>query len=439
MAESFSFVWLPLILWSYYKLFKTSQTSYVLLSAILLALLMVTHNLIFLPFILILPFYILLLLYQSNKKTVFFKKIVISALFAAGISVFFWAPALFEKRFTIVDDLLLVNLANYNIHFVYPQQLWNWTWGFGGSAEGLADGISFKIGKLHILTSLAAFALSFIYLFNAKRLSRLSVVTFQKETFSRQLSVIFSLLFIFSAYMTTQYSKFIWDLFKPLQYLQFPWRFLIFTAFFSSILAGSFIYYLRLTVFKLLVGSILIILLTVPNLKLFKPQDFRSYLTDDLATSESLINWDISSSSFEYLLKGVDMYTGKLGTNIVNIQKENIPNTKVEVINGNTTISDLKETPHEITFKANSASSSLIQANLFNFPGWKVKINDKIVQINDDNRLKLITFKLEQGENSVEIKFENTFTRSLANLLSVITIAVIFFAFVYKWQILKNN
>ena len=239
--------------------------------------------------------------------------------------------------------------------------------------------------------------------------------------------------------MTTQYSKFIWDLFKPLQYLQFPWRFLIFTAFFSSILAGSFIYYLRLTVFKLLVGSILIILLTVPNLKLFKPQDFRSYLTDDLATSESLINWDISSSSFEYLLKGVDMYTGKLGTNIVNIQKENIPNTKVEVINGNTTISDLKETPHEITFKANSASSSLIQANLFNFPGWKVKINDKIVQINDDNRLKLITFKLEQGENSVEIKFENTFTRSLANLLSVITIAVIFFAFVYKWQILKNN
>src|SRR3972149_22903 len=66
LAESFSFVWLPVILWSFYKLVKTNKTIYIYLSAIFLALLMITHNLIFLPFMLILPFYLLFLIWKSK-------------------------------------------------------------------------------------------------------------------------------------------------------------------------------------------------------------------------------------------------------------------------------------------------------------------------------------------------------------------------------------
>ena len=68
LAESFSFVWLPVILWSFYKLVKTNKTIYIYLSAVFLALLMITHNLIFLPFMLILPFYLLFLIWKSNTK-----------------------------------------------------------------------------------------------------------------------------------------------------------------------------------------------------------------------------------------------------------------------------------------------------------------------------------------------------------------------------------
>src|SRR3989344_4308558 len=45
LAESFSFVWLPLILWSFYKLITTSKLIYIFLSAIFLALLVGTQNL----------------------------------------------------------------------------------------------------------------------------------------------------------------------------------------------------------------------------------------------------------------------------------------------------------------------------------------------------------------------------------------------------------
>src|SRR3989338_4408960 len=41
LAESFSFVWLPVILWSFYKLVKTNKTIYIYLSAVFLALLMI--------------------------------------------------------------------------------------------------------------------------------------------------------------------------------------------------------------------------------------------------------------------------------------------------------------------------------------------------------------------------------------------------------------
>src|SRR3989344_6907271 len=156
LAESFSFVWLPLILWSFLKLFKTGNTRYIYLSAIFLALLMITHNLIFLPFMIILPFYLFFLIWKSLNRKLLVVSCIGSVVLSFLLSAFFWAPALLEKRFTIVDEMLLVNLADFRIHFVYPQQLWNWTWGFGGSAEGLADGISFKIGKLHILVSFAA-------------------------------------------------------------------------------------------------------------------------------------------------------------------------------------------------------------------------------------------------------------------------------------------
>jgi len=125
---------------------------------------MITHNLVFLPFMLILPIYLLFLVLKTPERKLFVVNCLILTVLAFGLSAFFWIPAIFEKKFTLVDQLLLTNLADFRIHFVYLQQLWNWTWGFGGSAAGLADGISFKIGKLHILASVTTFVLAAVLL-----------------------------------------------------------------------------------------------------------------------------------------------------------------------------------------------------------------------------------------------------------------------------------
>ena len=416
LAESFSFVWLPLILWSFLKLFKTGNTRYIYLSAIFLALLMITHNLIFLPFMLILPFYLFFLIWKSLNRKLLVVSCIGSVVLSFLLSAFFWAPALLEKRFTIVDEMLLQNLADFRIHFVYPEQLWNWTWGFGGSAAGLADGISFKIGKLHIISSVFSLAFALIHMVRRNK-------QFKFTVHSSQFTVLFFLLFIMSAFMTTFYSRVIWETIKPLAYLQFPWRFLIFCALFSSILVGAFIYYLRLSILRLTITSILIIVLLFFNLKLFKPQEHRFNLKDETATSSEVINWDVSKTSFEYVPKGVALYKDERGVNMLDINKNDIPQNKLELIAGDANLQIPKNKPDGVTFDVAVRQDSIIKANIFNFPGWHVYVDNQDTAINDNNDFKLITFTVPKGSHEVKIKFENTNVRTLANMLSLGSIA----------------
>lgn len=413
LAESFSFVWLPLIIWSLLKLRETNSKNFAITSGIFLALLMVTHNLIFLAFSLILvPTLTFLFIISKSKKT-FLCQSILSIFVGLSLSAFFWVPAIFEKKFTIVDDLLIVNLASYKIHFVYLQQLWNWTWGYGGSTEGLMDGLSFKIGKVHLIVSISTFIFATILIY--KRTTR-------KELEKHKLFVFFSLMFLFSAFMTTQYSSEVWKILTPLAYLQFPWRFLTFCALFSSILAGSLIYVLKVKVLKVVATIVLIGLVIIPNTKLFRPQFYRPNLTDESATAKDVINWDVSLSSFEYSPKEIVLKKNDKGANIIDIQKEDIPTSLITINSGNAQLDILKTNPSLKEFALSANSDTFITANIFDFPNWKVYVDNKEVTHSTQNRLKLISFAVPQGTHQVKIRFENTPVRTYANIISLVSL-----------------
>lgn len=423
LAESFSFVWLPLILWGFYKVSKEQTLNYAYLTGFLLALLMITHNLIFLPFTLILIIYVPILLFTSKNKTLFLKHTIYAGLLGAGLSAFFWLPALLEKKYTIVDQILLTNLADYRIHFVYPQQLWNWQWGFGGSAKGLMDGISFKIGKIHIILSAVSLLLMAIY-YKHGQLAKTKLI----------FPAVFLFLFVFSAFMTTMYSEFIWYLIKPLAYLQFPWRFLTFTALFSSIMAGYFIYVLRLSFLRFIFTGIILIALIVPNYKVFKPQFYRESLTNAEATSAEKINWDVSSSSFEYSPKGIALKVDDRSVNMIDINKNDIKNNKIEIASSNVVINMLKNTPSLMKFNYQSTINTVAQVNTFDFPNWNVYIDGRKVEHNSVSKFKLIAFDIPEGTHTVSIKFENTKVRLFADLVSAVSLLIFTTYFFKKWQ-----
>ena len=70
------------------------------------------------------------------------------------MSAFFIVPAIFEMKLTNVGKIISGEF-NFSDHFVFWDQLWNSAWGFAGSAKGRMDGMSFKIGKLHLIFALS--------------------------------------------------------------------------------------------------------------------------------------------------------------------------------------------------------------------------------------------------------------------------------------------
>src|SRR5581483_1769835 len=156
LPEFWAFVFLPLIFWAIYKLYKTNRNTYIILTAICIALLILTHNLVAFmsaPFI---GIFVLLLLTKSAKPRILFLKLFICGLLGLTLSAFFWLPSYAEKQFTMID-LLTTELADYNQHFLYIRQFWNSPWGYGGSIYGLLDGLSFQAGKIQIILSAVAF------------------------------------------------------------------------------------------------------------------------------------------------------------------------------------------------------------------------------------------------------------------------------------------
>ena len=146
-----------------------------------------------------------------------------------SLSAFFWLPAIAEMRFTNVADQVGPT-ANYLDHFVCLPQLWDSLWGFGGSAAGCIDGMSFKLGKLQIFVALAAI----LYLVHGKRPSDKTLILGTAAGLTL-VSVIFMLPISAPA----------WKLLPQFGYVQYPWRFLTFATLGLSLLAGGMVFWVR--------------------------------------------------------------------------------------------------------------------------------------------------------------------------------------------------
>lgn len=393
LAELCSFVWLPLILLFSYK-------NMPILTGIFLGLLMLTHNLIFLPFVGI--YIVWSLAFKRNP--------ILPIIIAFGLTAFFWLPSLWEKQFTLVDQLLIKNLASYKIHFLCPQQLWYSPWGFGGSVAGCNDGLSFALGKIYFIVIALGLGVSLI------KKSWIGIVSF--------------ILLSFSLFMTLPYSQFIWDKVSVLWYLQFPWRFLEFSALFSAILAGAILTLFKNQKIQIVLAAILIGGTIFFNAKYFVPQKLLTNATDATQTSDYQVKWVISGTSFEYLPKGMVTKITNLGTVGVDINEFQIArsegarsHSKFQITKGDFESTQSNFLPDSFIISGSSKNGGMIQFQTVNFPGWKVWMNGKEGTIEDNNPYKLITVKVEQGETLITGKFTNTPVRSVGNVISIIFIA----------------
>src|SRR3989344_5680186 len=436
-----------------------------------IALLILSHPLIALPALLFIGLFFLYNFVKSRFNSRFIYFFIFSVLLGFSLSAFFWLPSMVERKFTLTEKILTGELASYRLHYIYPQQFIYSPWGYGGSGAGLADGVTFQLGKINIGLALMSLIFGILYFLRKKRSDssfyfyQLTIILLFFSLFMTtedssfiwdrvkylwylqfpwrflKFTAIFFFIsggyFLFSLFMTTEDSSFIWDRVKYLWYLQFPWRFLTFTAIFISIAGGYSVFFLfrlieqyfqpqrleilsRRSIYHFFV-AVLVIGTIFTYQKYFKPQ--RYFQTNDRErTSFKEISWRISRTSYEFVPKDVKTTKSELNTTILSIKKENLPKKPYEIISGDGVVSIINNKYKEKEFFIEAKTPLSFRLNTYNFPGWKAYLNGQKVKSEDNNDFKLITISIPSGKQTIKFIFENTPVRNIANFISLVTI-----------------
>ena len=343
----------------------------------------------------------ILLLTQKNVGRSYIN-FIIMILLGLGLSAFFWFPALTESKYTHVHTLV-EGSNDYRQHFVYPDQLWDSPWGYGGSAPGRADGMSFKIGKLHLF--IAGLGLLFIILKSVK---------YKSYKMNMGLGILCATGCVVSILMMLSVTQPVWEVVPYFAYIQYPWRFLVFVLFFISLLAGGFTADFEkgsmLSKIQMMIGAIILVVLIGWNYKYFQPHYLYPLYESDV-TPET-ITGKYSQISDEYLPQNF-VIPGQGGE----IRSSKISSTNDIIVQHEETKSDLWDLT---LFTKESAE---IVFRLADFPGWHAYVDTHEARL--DTHLGLLSIQLPSGTHQVKLFFTDTLVRQISNGISGLTLVIL--------------
>lgn len=403
MNEAWALIWFPLILWSSYKLIHEAQFRWIVVLALSWFALLTSHNLMVLIFAPMFIVWVLLWLWKE-KSWFTIPQLAVSGIWALGLAAFFTIPVGLEKEL-VHTETLVQGYYEYIAHFSSLNQiLISRFWGYGPSVwQDLDDGMSFQVGHLHWILSLVALALIiFKYVKTRKPDKTILIVLF------------FVITGWFTAFMTHSRSVDIWQMFPPLQFVQFPWRFVTLVILSFSIVAGGLITLFnkdgqeKLSI-STVIAAILIIGVVFLGKDYFKPEKMGSLTDREKLTGAA---WDLQQTAgiYDYLPK-----TAKTAPKAP--QK-----TVADIVSGSGEITEAKQKTNfaEFIAKANDGSAQ-VRVNILQFPGWKVFIDGVEVEttVGDDDWGRMHV-TVPQGEHKVDVVLQDTLVRQLGNTISVV-------------------
>lgn len=344
---------------------------------------------------------------RKTKRFDTFSAMFLALFLGVLLSAFYWLPALSEMKYTNVMSQV-GGKADYRLHFVCPLQLWNSPWGFGGSTAGCLDGMSFRLGKIHILLSLfSVLVLPFLW---------------RKSRNYCYIVIIVLLLLSLILFLTLDASAFIWNALPFMSFLQYPWRFLSLASLFSSFLGGA-IFLLPVFIPKfvhkqrnIVMNSGLLLLVIIGAFlyygKLFQPQTILPKTANDY-TSNTAVKWTISKISDEYLPKNFPKP----------INANDVVHAKLSVRNDFGTIQQKVIKTQQVSAVIKNTQSMQVYINLAYFPAWKLFVDGKENTYTVKGNTLAVT--VPKGTHTFEVVFKQTWMEILGDLLSVISIVVL--------------
>ncbi len=296
---------------------------------------------------------------------------------ALGLSAFFWLPALLEQKY--VTGL---NTVNFREHFVQAYELLIPSWGTEFSGAGsVGNKISFQLGIAPILAII------------------LAILTRDKKT--RKLFGYFMAVLVISIFLMLPVSRGVWEAIKPIQLLQYPWRLLSFIVPVSALAAGSWVHGLKRKWVGIVLGIVAVgFAVSYARPVQYAPRNEAYYLarpnftdgTSSMGNSFSTIwtGWKETRSDISYSGSFLD---------------------------------------REYRIRQNISGDLAIP--IVYFPGWKAKVDGMEVTI-DFQKDGVIRVFVPEGDHIVRAYFTQTLVRRIADIISLVSLAVLVFFYEYR-------
>lgn len=281
-------------------------------------------------------------------------------------------------------------------------------WGYGSSIrevpEAEKEKISFQIGWIHLFGWLLA-------LIVAKLLIK-------KNRMVSYLILICTFLTLFAIFLINPRSEFIWRAIQPLKYLQFPWRLMMMVIFFTSFISGSIFLILVNDRRKYVIWGGLVLAVVAFNFSYFRPEKFLQVSDQELLSGQ---NWDrqIKRSIFDYLPIYAKEPPAELATE------------RYKILTGDSRIDNFKEGTNWLSFETVTKFHTIIRLSQYYFPEWKIFVDGGQINVEyKNNSLGLMTIILGEGNHKVEGRLYDTPVRSISNVLTAGTVALMLFLFI---------
>ena len=349
------------------SLFLIEKKKYVFF-AYTFGLLIVSHNILAMVFT---PF---LFVYGTIRNP----KALWSMALGAGLSAFFWLPALIEQKFVVG-----LNTVNFRQHFVriYELLIPSWGTGFSGTGE-MGNTISFQLGIAPIVAILGA------------------LVTPKKS----KLFVFFILVFIASVFLMLPVSREIWEGIQLLQLVQYPWRLLSFMVPVTAYMTAYWVSRMNIQWWGVLFAVFAVALsYSYARPVVYEPRNEAYYV--------SQANFTDGTSSMGNSFSTV--WTG---------WKNERPPASYTIENGRMTQQTRRKyLEKDLTVFMDDAGT--VTVNTLYFPGWIAYVDGEKVPI-QYMKDGVIHISVPQGEHRVFVHFSGTPVRTAANVLSLASVAV---------------
>lgn len=452
LSEAWAIMFLPWILLGLIKVINKEKKGWITLVMSLVGL-MLSHNIttmIFIPTSLLFAglYFLSLVLKRSkpfwkknklNLKNIMsvFLQLIGSFSLAVGISSFYLFPAFIEKDYTKVTESILGAYFNFRLHFLYIRQFFQPNWGYGGSAWGVDDNVSYFLGWGQIAGLFIAIFLILvnIYLFFSKKsfISKKSKNNQRKST----LFLSFSLLLLtgFTLFMSILKSKFIWEVLPLIEFVQFPWRWLSVSIVFVSLLVGLSLYLIENNKLQKKVSLLLLVVIILGNVGYFKPEKFTDNPSDFYYSDPKLIRTNMSDILQDYIPSQMPEL-GEIEPIHKLVLNEGLEDQYNVIFNKG----------HEKLISTNFSDPQLLDIGIADYPGWTVEMDgrdhksfDRDVKLTSD--FGNIQIAVQPGPHTIGLKFSGTNLRNITDYVSAISFLIFLYLIMqnsYNIDFIKN-